>query len=77
MITNLKLKDVEIVKMNDIELQNNTPNILIDDKPFSVVVDSIPSDIVDRKPSVENINLESPFETDNRFRYEVTRFLTK
>ena len=63
--------------MNDIELQNNTPNILIDDKPFSVVVDSIPSDIVDRKPSVENINLESPFETDNRFRYEVTRFLTK
>lgn len=86
-------KDVEIVKMREIEVQNDTPNILIDNEPFSVVVDTPkevnhdtpkeinhdtlkPKERVIRNPSIENINIESPFETDDRYKYEVTRFLT-
>lgn len=71
--------------MTDPEVKNQTPNIIIDNEPFSVLVDTpkevdelkLKADKEDkRKLSIEEISISSPFETDNRYKYEVKRFLT-
>jgi len=66
-------RDIETVKLTD---HNIAPDILIDSEPFSVVVDRPEKRKVEKNPTVEQINIKSPFETDDRYKYEVTRFLT-